>query len=355
MIEVEVFEPARHDVAWRKFIEKSYANRDYVLLSRCFFDWQFLHNPANETGRHTFWVIRQRDRIIGQLGIVPFVGKHVSGAFFRGAYPINLMIDPEYQSFGLGAVLMKQLSSSYEGIINSGSSRAGADVSIALGMTDFGPLPRHVFVLNGTQAVPFHAAQIEMDKSLCPLSPAESFELLQSLPIEFSLPRRNAVTGADRSLDYLTWRYGNHPVFKYEYLFDRESSAMVIFRQEKEATTGLTLIRVVELLGERGIIGSLLAVLVLYAEDKEVVLIDAYCSDAQMILALSDAGFEYENPDLPGFATLFNPLDHRRSHIHVLAACHGHDVGAFSSWYVTRGDSDQDRPSSALSIQACLD
>lgn len=355
MIEAEVFDPARHDEAWRLFVEKSYDNRDYVLLSRRYFDWQFLYNPANETDRHTFWVIRQGDRIIGQLGIVPFIGRHASGALFRGAYPINLMVDPEYQSFGLGAVLMKQFASSYEGIVNSGSSRAGAEVCIALGMTDFGALPRHVFVLNGAQAAPFHAAERQMDISLCSLRPAHSFDLSQSLPMGYSLPRRTAATGADRSLDYLTWRYGNHPVFTYEYLIDRGSSAMVIFRQEKEATTGLSLIRVVELLGERDAIGPLLAVLVRYAEDKENVLIDAYCSDAQMILALSDAGFDYENPDLPGFATLFNPLDHRRSHIHVLAACRGHDVGAFSSWYVTRGDSDQDRPASARSIQMCLD
>ena len=144
MVDVVTYDPEAHGDAWRKFIVEAYKNPNYVLLSPAFLRWQFLDNPANKTGAHTLWVVEHDGAVIAQLGIVPFVGSAPDGERFDGAYPINLIVRPDYQAVGLGAVLMNRLLKETSCVLNPGSSEAGATLCAGLGMQDLGCLRRYV-------------------------------------------------------------------------------------------------------------------------------------------------------------------------------------------------------------------
>ena len=106
------FDPALHRPRWDDFIVSSYRDelRHAVASLPAL---AFLDNPANDTDDYTLWLVAHRDEIVAQLGFVPFLGVTPSGEHLQGAYPINLMVRPEYRSVGLGAVLLERLLKQY--------------------------------------------------------------------------------------------------------------------------------------------------------------------------------------------------------------------------------------------------
>ena len=145
-MDIVSFDPTVHRPRWDDFIVASYRNPNYVMLSPTFLRWQFLDNPANRTGGYTLWVVEQKEEIVAQLGFVPFLGLTPSGEHIQGAYPINLMVRPEYRSVGLGAILLRRLLKQFPCLVNPGVNEAGAALGEGLGMTNLGFLRRYVAV-----------------------------------------------------------------------------------------------------------------------------------------------------------------------------------------------------------------
>ena len=62
----------------RRLSYRAIRTPNYVLLSPDYLRWQFLDNPANDTGGYTLWLVIHRDAVVAQLGYVPFQG-HLAG------------------------------------------------------------------------------------------------------------------------------------------------------------------------------------------------------------------------------------------------------------------------------------
>ena len=134
-MDIVAFNPAVHRPRWEEFIVASYRSANYVMLSHKFLRWQFFDNPANQTGGYTLWLVEQKGEIIAQLGFVPFQGLTRSSEPVQGAYPINLMVRPEYRSVGLGALLLGRVLKQFPCLVNPGVNEAGATLGEGLGMT----------------------------------------------------------------------------------------------------------------------------------------------------------------------------------------------------------------------------
>ena len=210
-MDIVAFDPAVHRPRWEEFIVASYRSANYVMLSHKFLRWQFFDNPANQTGGYTLWLVEQKGEIIAQLGFVPFQGLTRSSEPVQGAYPINLMVRPEYRSVGLGAILLGRLLKQFPCLVNPGVNEAGATLGEGLGMTNFGFLRRYVAVLDK------HAAQALAFNGRLPQGVVEARTRPVDVIAATKLPRQASAGcafpqpayGAVRSSDFLRWRYEN--------------------------------------------------------------------------------------------------------------------------------------------------
>jgi GNAT superfamily N-acetyltransferase len=350
MVEIVSFNPDLHWQRWEQFIQASYQDPDYVLLSPMYLRWQFLDNPANTTGKYSLQLVLHAQEVIAQLGEIPFIGVTSDGEKFEGSYPINLMVRPEYRASGLGAILLKQLLKRARHVLNPGSSSAGATLCSGLGMLDLGVLRRYLCIID-----PQSARRLTVDGRLPERVPgaarkagAADVVSLLGLPVQmpdtftFPLP----ACGAERSRSFLNWRYERHPSFRYEFLLTCDYQNILVYREEYEGKTQTRVIRIVDFLARGRAQGDLLAAAVDLAERRGVAAIDFYCSTDAYHAALMGANFfaeaEYPNERI---AARLQPLDYRKTNIRVLATPieTGADARA-PEWFVTKGDSDQDRP-----------
>ena len=360
MVDVVTYDPEAHGDAWRTFIVEAYKNPNYVLLSPAFLRWQFLDNPANKTGAHTLWVVVHDGVVIAQLGIVPFVGSAPDGERFDGAYPINLIVRPDYQAVGLGAVLMNRLLKETSCVLNPGSSEAGATLCAGLGMQDLGCLRRYVVAtdLERAQALATDgrlpsAARVTaaMDETDADAVSPPMRELPDAAPASFAFPL--PCYGALRDRTFMTWRYETHPGIAYEFLLSHDLGSVLVFHEEREPTTGCLVLRIVDLLADADAQVPLLAALLREAGTRGAALVDFFTSTPAYDDALRTTGFFREDDaDDSRFAALFQPLDFRKTGIRVLASSPGEQSTTFEQWYVTKADSDQDRPNDTRQIVA---
>ena len=351
------FDPALHRPRWDDFIVSSYRDPNYVMLSPAFLRWQFLDNPANDTDDYTLWLVAHRDEIVAQLGFVPFLGVTPSGEHLQGAYPINLMVRPEYRSVGLGAVLLERLLKQYPCVVNPGVNQAGAALGEGLGMTDLGHLRRYIAVTDARAA-----RALAMDGRLpqgveeAAASEAAVAQVIAArrVPEEiaggFAFPQ--PAYGAERNRKFLRWRYESHPAFTYEFLFSGDCRSVLVFHEEREKSTGALILRMVDVLAQPADQLALFRAVVFAAKARGAVIVDFFCSLGCYEAALKGAGFfdEVEHGD-GQIAALFQPLDFRKTGIRVLVSCPGWSEGRLNAWYITKADSDQDRPNDRGAIK----
>jgi hypothetical protein len=161
--------------------------------------------------------------------------------------------------------------------------------------------------------------------------------------------------GALRDRDFLRWRYEEHPAFTYEFLFSSDFSSVLVFHEERERETGTLVLRVVDLLACARDHLALLSAVVGAGQERGAAIVDFFCSLDCYPHALSAAGFFDEAKHSDGhFAALFQPLDFRRTSIRVLASCPGWNQGRLEDWYITKADSDQDRPNDSREIKTMV-
>lgn len=356
MVEIVTFDPDLHAEAWQNFTIVSYGNPNYVALSPQFLRWQFLDNPANDTGAYTLWLVLHQGAVVAQLGYVPFVGLTPEGERFRGAYPINLMALPEYRASGLGVILLSRLLREIPCLVNPGANQAGAAVGQGLGMQDLGCLKRYIYVTNlevacalavnnrlpaVVQSGPRRACSFNLDEVVI------TKRLPPNAPESFGLPA--PAYSARRSRPFVRWRYESHPAFIYEFILSPDLTSVLVFHEEREQSTGAIVIRIVDLLAREQHQEALLDALVKIAFERGVAIIDFFCSLDCCDQSLKSVGFFDEAEHNDGrFAALFQPLDFRDASIRVLASAPPGQEPA--PWYITKADSDQDRPNDKHAI-----
>ena len=139
--------------------------------------------------------------------------------------------------------------------------------------------------------------------------------------------------GACRDADFLRWRYREHPRFRYEVVNEK-----AVYRIETVAGSSAKVGRIVDFLGDE----ALAARIADEAERAGAVFADFYCASARFGAPLEAVGFTLD-PGLPG---RFQPLDFSdRPIVSCFWAAPRLGVDfAGGDLYVTRADSDLDRP-----------
>jgi predicted N-acetyltransferase YhbS len=321
----------------QRFIEAEWRSghalaRDGELLA-----WQ--HRRREDPERLALLVAEDEGTLLGMLGFVEF-DACVHDERMRGGWMTNWLVVPEARGRRLGLALVEAaLEAEYELI---GALAANSATEYILGRYGFSVRGMHRWV----RVFDVEALRGLLAGRPVPDAAWAAWGQTQRLSTESgSEPQTSTVpvvgVAACRDAAFLQWRYAEHPVFRYEVL--RDSSGFAAYRIEQVRDSAVSVMRIVDFVG-----GSELAAMVADAAGAAgVAFADFSCTSEPFGRPLESAGFAREDHlplELPG---RFQPLDFSdRPIISCFWAAPRLAVDfAAADVYVSRADSDLDRPS----------
>jgi GNAT superfamily N-acetyltransferase len=331
---------------------------DYVLrINETLFRWQFGETPVSKRDLYHIKVALLEGKIAGCLGYVP-VEVSLGDRVVRGAWTANWVVDPDWHRFGLGVLLMRELTRQFDITLVVGLSRDSRTLLPRMGWNDFGELTRYICILDAQKARALtETGGLEWPEGTLSEDCGPPQGVLVKVVDHFSDEATRlwdktwgaSAAGTRRSAQFLNWRYAHHPVFDYRLFEVRRNgqlSGLAVYRVEQVRNVPVRMGRIVELVAESSLEKCLLKTVIDDARSQDVVALDFFCSSRRFSSVMARCGFlaggDKATDQIP---TLFQPIDRRRTGIPFMAYLRNvPDATEFRDWYVTKGDGDQDRP-----------
>jgi GNAT superfamily N-acetyltransferase len=312
--------------------------------------WQFVRNPLMTAGEYLTRVCWDSDRIVGQLPLMPF-NLVVGGKPFPASWMVDLIVRPEARGEGIGSKLIRSAMSMDRVHVGIGATRPALRIHNRAGATRFPdvkrfvflhrpdpvahrlsrlPVPRPLLRIAGGAAVAAHhlfvrkytLRGVTMD-ALCRFDP-EVDEL-------FSREATGTLVVAERTSQFLNWRFSDSPGATYRILTARRLHQLVGYAVWRESLPGHCLIADIWAQGLRqDIFRAMITELVSRCQSlPDCECTECYATHKTLATALVSCGF----------------LKHGGVSMNVYPATRGTDSGVLGqsrNWYVTALDSDID-------------
>ena len=340
--------------------------RDAALLK-----WQ--HRCVARPDDLSVLVVWDQESIAGILGIIECPWNHF-GRKGRAAWLTNWVVrpEPEYRSLGLG-LLNRALSGGYDFL---GTLGANAPALRMYELLKFHVVPRvHRWVrgvnrdelsrlldhtgdfYDSEQRAAMTASARDWPAGSGPanikwMDWSDAASQWETLWNENLAP---TLLSIDRSASYLQWRYVDHPSARYQIRVavneqTRRATGLVVSRVIEVVGAPGRVLRVVDLLSERGMETAMAGELQRQAARANAALVDYYCTSRRNSEILTGSGFAPEESFAKPWPSLFDPLDCRRSYLTGAFMVRDMPQAELGSrieddqLYLTRSDCDQDRP-----------
>jgi hypothetical protein len=360
-----------------QFLDKYWAKNHVYVREPELFEWTFGRNSLWDQAGYSFALAEDRDEVVGILGGIPFVFNSL-GHISQAIWLANFMVRPDYRR---GPVALRLLNMfrrpPYDAVIAFGNTPAIVPLYQALRAQILSEMPRHVAVLPGAEkrmlnllrmaypewpahraealARAFRLANQEVDASVRPVN---------ALPPRWDScdwPQIASQTvGAARDLDYLRWRYQEHPCFNYRFMIIPEGNrtGLAVWRLEtihRVTSQGPEAVdrigRLVEFLpASRNNAEELLSLFWRELYDTDALGADYYGYHGEMGGWLREFGFHgvEGHPDGHAIPSRFQPLERSdgciRSAVFLRDEVPKCSIDSHCIWYWTKSDADQDRP-----------
>lgn len=359
------------------FIDQNWKKDHAYTRSKDLFNWTFRDSPVwNEQDCYSIAVAADGGSIFGMLGAIPFkLNDH--GKTLKACWLVNWVVMPEVRG-GKGLALLN-LFSKERGFntISFGINDAVARLYTALQWQEMPPIPRMEWV---------NPAKVDAAEALLGMmNPAASAEQIQkyiskasSATLANDQPEASPLNTVDasewdrkgwgvwsektigcaRDYSYLTWRYLQHPIYKYEtrVIAEDEKLGLIVWRIEttlKANSKGKLVAyvpfgRIVEFLPtSEANARELMSRCLIEVSAVGALAADFYCYNIELIGILQRIGFSISDNasyvHLPNHTQPIARGSNIRSTIKTFAR---EEITAQDAeWYWTRSDSDQDRPS----------
>ena len=352
-----------------------YWERDYIYVRKPkLFDWTFGRNELWHQEGYSFALMEDRDELVGILGAIPF-DFNCFGRKTRAVWFANYMIRPDYRRGPLGMRLLGAFNA-YKLRTVFGMNPRVTPIYQRLGWKILPAIPRHFMVLPEAMsraanviriAHPECAADRAARLAGCfqvPGIPESCVSYARTMPADWDTKDwsqfASTTIGAARNLDYLKWRYLNHPCFEYRVLAvpERHRTGLAVWRLEMirhltpQGRDDVDLIgRLVEFLpASKDNAKDLFSVFCKELLETGALGADFYSFHSQYSAWLKEFNFHCvdDHPDGALIPSRLQPLDARPGNIlgaiiseDTLAS---HPEASNCSWYWTKSDADQDRP-----------
>ncbi|MEQ6356844.1 hypothetical protein ABNX05_19630 [Lysinibacillus sp. M3] len=335
--------------------------RDVKLLNSMFYESPYKHF-ITQSNDYSFLGVWDNQKIVGLLGVIPFKFNQ-KGKISFGVCLTNWIVEESYRKTGAGMELLKFVQNLNPSIILSlGINDNVKKLYKALKWEVMDSLPRWVGIVNKQRVI--EKVFKGNDSSLKNIDEIKIVENDSDMnhfifnntglnSMQWNLFHESKLLskyiGISREFNYIEWRYLKHPTFTYKYVLYKDNDGikgLVIYRIEsilKDSKIG----RIVEILtDDKEVELKLIKHLINY--EKSLLFWDFYCASTIASWSLENVGFK-KSDNQSYFPTRFQPLDLSVSSIKsaiyinpgVLKKLNVFDI---NPWYITKGDSDQDRP-----------
>jgi GNAT superfamily N-acetyltransferase len=360
-----------------QFLDKYWAKNHVYVREAELFGWTFSRSSLWDQGGYSFALAEDRGEIVGIFGAIPFVLNSL-GQVSWAIWTANFMVRPEYRR---GPVALRLLNMfrrpPYDAVIAFGINPSIVPLYRALRAQILSDMPRHVAVLPGAKN-----RMLNLLRMAYPEWPAHRAEALAhafrlaNQEIDVSVRSANSLppswdscnwpqiasqtVGAARDLDYLRWRYQEHPCFTYRFIIipEGDRTGLAVWRLETirrltsqgpEAVDRIG--RLVEFLpASRNNAQDLLSLFWRELYDADALGADYYGYHGTMGGWLREFGFHgvEGHPDGHAIPSRFQPLERSdgclRSAVFVRDEVPKCSIDSYCVWYWTKSDADQDRP-----------
>ena len=358
------------------FIDEHWKKNHAYVKSKSLFDWTFLNNPNWDSGYYSISLALNNDAINGMLGTIPF-DLNIYGESFKACWLVNWLVVPQARKGRTGLKLLDifQKDLGYQ-TISFGINDTIARLYSALKWQEMPAIPRMVWVnpdfyreaeiLLGelypdtdnnliTKFVKDHIKNFETVTN----SAHGSFDAVSKKTWDNRGWGKLKVKtiGCSRDSKYLTGRYFEHPIYKYNSIIvdDGINLGLLIWRLDSVSNSSHTnrfgesyqFARIVDFLPNSEINASkLLSSFIHCMKDSGVQAVDFYCYNDEIVNVISKMGFavskESTGIQFPNYTQPISVGSPIRSAIKLNDSYAL--VSSSKDWYWTRSDSDQDRP-----------
>tara|TARA_Y100000310_G_scaffold345408_1_gene464651 strand:- start:4507 stop:5601 length:1095 start_codon:yes stop_codon:yes gene_type:complete len=343
-----------------EFVKKHFHEK-YILSDEKFFEWQYLSNPY--TNDYAFFLLEKDENIYGYIGMVPLDCKIGDSTVQLNTF-VNLFVDERVRSLGFGTLLIKRAMEEKSPAMVIGYNPDSFSIYQKLGdWRGLGKFYRYAYIFNQDSVKKLLPADVTkhhiiLNKGAKHDGSEEShgliFEQIKTFDKSFddfwkSVRSRYVIT-TERTSIYMNWRYANHPHFKYNIQIakkDNQIMGYIIYRIE--TVDNFSIVRIVDFVSQ---------------EQVQTVILQNFLSEVRTQADMADfmfSGQQYHETlkklgffDVCGtsfekFPIYFNPIDYSKNYINFCAwkKQESIDKNVFynrNNWYLTKGDSDQDRP-----------
>ena len=334
----------------QKFYDVAYGE-NHILKNTSHNEWQFLKNPFNKQKTKSIIIAENNNEIVAHMGIIPVPVK-LYNKVVSGAWHVSYFTLEKFRGMGIGTKMVKLSNSFFSCIGGMGNSDASNRIHIKNDGKNFGNINRFIKIVNKISVENFIQKQVEINSKNEHNTNSEEFSKITVLDVNYdkfwNLVKDKFPITIDRTREYLTWRYLEHPLIDYHFMIlkkDQDILGYAILRFEdnnKELRAG----RIVDFVSFQQYEIELLQNIVNYFENK-VDFIDFYCSNSIYKNTFEKEGFFNNvimNYSIP---TVFNPINRDRNSInlHFKINSFSHDTKYYDleNLFFIKADADQDR------------
>jgi GNAT superfamily N-acetyltransferase len=325
--------------------------------------WQ--HRFPDHPDRVSMLVAREEGQIAGVLGMIPVAfcwrGRRVPGAWLAG-----WIATPHARSRQVGLRLLRHATDSLElsfiGV--TGVNEKALRIYRALGFSICESIPRWVRVISEDALARLLRDRVSPLRE--PATAPASTPGLQTVTWSDPLAQRwddvwrqrlaPRLVGTWRDAAYLRWRYLEHPRFSYSVRVaqdvDGSVRGMSVHRVAEVLGSRGRVVRVLELLGDEEAMTTLATDAVACGVKAGAAFADMYCTADAVAGPLASCGFTLSAGERDSLPALFEPIDFNETRLtgafSVGRELDGSKLLHSGALYVTRSDSDQDRPNRLL-------
>jgi hypothetical protein len=339
----------------RNFYLKNWS-KPIAICNKKFYNWQFL--KLNSKPNKNFSVVVIDDKNQELAGIMGLSERNflLNNQIKKGAELTTWIIAQKYRGLNVAFSIMSYLKTHYDILIGLGITDLALSIYRMAGFRYLNAIPRFVKICN----IKSFSKNFTLDffsKRLCSYKTNNNlkysiFEISNSdenIPNYYSCFKNFNLFS--RSIEYLKWRYLDHPVYKYKVFvissLDYNHQALVAFRIE-DSIENFKILHIMDCIGDEKAISLALNFIDKFCEDNNIDVADFFCTATKINKFFLEAGwFSALDDKFFQFPHLFHPVKFMDPPTTSMVYWSKNDfleMCDFSKLYITKQDCDFDRP-----------
>jgi hypothetical protein len=338
------------------FFKKEWS-RPIALGDFNFYKWQFINVPNQNDIDNCCIAIDENLDIIAVMGVNnrKFIDNNNS---INAAELTTWIVKAEYRNKGTGPKMINFLTDKYEVLIGMGISNDALPVYIRSGFKYLKAIPRYVKVIDWdkiTEYAEYDSNAKKVDKFYNKKRKEKSYRIINFSEKAFenissSFSQTNNLFSRDYL--YITWRYINHPTFKYDInIVESESNSgygVFVATRTEISDNNLKILHIIDLFGDNKDIEAAISYILEFAKIHNIPIIDFFGTNSNInSFLIKDGWFSIMDNNFFNFPYLFQPIEVRKPSTTSLIYWSKSDETSLydiGKLYLTKQDADFDRP-----------